>query len=1165
MTILFEGAIYKRTLFNPCERRMQDMKSMVTLLGCVARFIGQQVFPAATIGALVLGIGVAYAQTLPQATSHIETLAGPASDSNKVVFDVEEDKAYDNFQVGTGYTAEGNISVSFGTNAPVAIAGQAFTSVSAGQAYATAGGNLRYYFRVVQVGNPPWQPPSIPTLFEGSGQGQVSKGYGMFDASAFVGGYPGFPSNLFKIHWEGGPHSASFSQPLTLDLLINNQYQVLLAATAFAYSAFNLDKESNAYVYVDPTISFDQATFNARYPQNSFPLSDYYSLEFSSNVNLNPPLTATEHQVTFELDEQTTPTLGRDAIGDYVVFTTYTPVSTGVAQSDIYYQRLVNGQPVGNRVPVAVTALDERLNECSGDYIVYTSFESVTSLAGKTMLYQISTGQTRELDSANDTFLPKIYGDVVVWLKSTANGNLALIYRISWGTPVQPVVLAGPVPNPRDIDVGDRFVVWSQIVNGQYDIAAYDIQNGGIPVSVSSNPNLNERVPSTGGPWVAYQVSSAATPAVIAIHARNLDTGETRIVADNGAANSSPNIDGNLISYESNITGNWDIYVCRIAQGDTFQVTSRPDDQRLNDIHGNLVAYVDARNGNLDVFVSTLTFNINHPPILSPIGNKTVNEGQLLEFVITATDPDGNTLTYTASNLPLGATFDPLTQKFTWLPDYTQAGNYNVLFNVTDNGTPPMSASETITITVGNVNRPPVLYPIGNKQGSEGQLLQFTITATDPDGDALTYSASNLPPGATFDPISRTFSWLPTYDQAGNYPEVRFTATDSGVPSASASEAITITIGNVNRPPVLGSIGNKQVSEGQLLQFTITATDPDGDALIYSASNLPSGASFDPSTRTFIWIPSYDQAGNYPEVRFTVADNGMPPESTSEAITITVGNVNRPPVLGSIGNKQVSEGQLLQFTITATDPDRDALIYSASNLPPGATFDPATQTFSWTPGYDQAGSYPNIEFTVTDNGNPIEIDTELITITVGNVNRAPVFTPVGTQQVFENQLLQFSVMATDYDGDRFSYSTGPLQNGASFDPMSRLFSWRPDSTQAGTYTVVFYATDTGSPPMQGQLDVVINVGEVPTPCQLVDQIIQTVLSLNLRKSVENSYMANLKKVCKFVEDGKVIQAIVQLDVFIAKVVIDVVKHDISEAAGRSLVNMAINLIKIIKS
>ena len=110
------------------------------------------------------------------------------------------------------------------------------------------------------------------------------------------------------------------------------------------------------------------------------------------------------------------------------------------------------------------------------------------------MLYQISTGQTFELDSANDSFLPKIYGDVVVWLKSTANGNLALMYRISWGTPVVPVVLAGPVPNPKDIEVGDRFVVWAQIVNGQYDVAAYDIQNGGSPVSVASNSTLHERV-----------------------------------------------------------------------------------------------------------------------------------------------------------------------------------------------------------------------------------------------------------------------------------------------------------------------------------------------------------------------------------------------------------------------------------------------------------------------------------------------------------------------------------------------------------------------------------------------------------------------------------------------------------------------------------------------
>jgi hypothetical protein len=458
---------------------------------------------------------------------------------------------------------------------------------------------------------------------------------------------------------------------------------------------------------------------------------------------------------------------------------------------------------------------------------------------------------------------------------------------------------------------------------------------------------------------------------------------------------------------------------------------------------------------------------------------------------------------------------------------------------------------------------PPVLDPIGNKTVDEGQLLEFVITATDRDGDLLSYSASNLPTGAAFDPLNQTFTWTPDYTQAENY-NVLFTVTDNGTPPMSASETITITVGNVNRPPILNPIGDKTVDEGQLLQFTITAEDPDGNELIYSASNLPSGAAFDPGSQTFTWIPGYDQYGSYTDVRFIVTDKGLTPLSDQEAITIAVGNVNRPPVMGPIGSKTVAEGELLTFALTATDPDGEVLTFLADDLPNGATFDASTQEFRWTPGHDQSGNY-EVEFSVKDSGSPVEVDSEVVTITVGNVNRAPVFTPVGTQQVFENQLLQFYVMATDYDGDGITYSTSALPNGASFDANSRLFSWRPDSTQAGTYIVAFYATDNGSPQMTGQLDVVINVGDVPTPFQLVDQIIQTVLSLNLPKPIEDSYMTNLKKVSRFVEDGKMIRAIIQLDVFIAKVAIDMLQGDIGEGDGRNLINMAIDLIKLLRS
>ena len=91
---------------------------------------------------------------------------------------------------------------------------------------------------------------------------------------------------------------------------------------------------------------------------------------------------------------------------------------------------------------------------------------------------------------------------------------------------------------------------------------------------------------------------------------------------------------------------------------------------------------------------------------------------------------------------------------------------------------------------------------------------------------------------------------------------------------------------------------------------------------------------------------------------------------------------NRPPALDTIGNKTVNEGELLEFTVTATDPDGDNLTCSASNLPPGAEFYPSSQIFSWAPEYSQVGVYSNVLFTVTDDGNPPLSDEEEITITV---------------------------------------------------------------------------------------------------------------------------------------------------------------------------------------
>jgi hypothetical protein len=295
---------------------------------------------------------------------------------------------------------------------------------------------------------------------------------------------------------------------------------------------------------------------------------------------------------------------------------------------------------------------------------------------------------------------------------------------------------------------------------------------------------------------------------------------------------------------------------------------------------------------------------------------------------------------------------------------------------------------------------------------------------------------------------------------------------------------------DTNTPPTLDPIDDKTVDEGALLEFTVTASDPDFNNLTLSASNLPTGATFNPSTGVFTWTPTFDDAGAYPGIEFTATDDGDPVESTSETITITVVDVNRAPILDTIGDQVVNEGALLEFTVTASDTDFDNLVFSAANLPSGATF--VGDTFSWTPTFSQEGNYTDVEFTVTDDGGPMELDVELITITVGNVNRAPVFDPLGAQEVLETATLTFNVTATDPDLDTVVVSAGTLPMGATFT--SGVFDWTPDQTQAGIYVVEFTATDDGTPVESMTLEVSITVGDVPTPCEQNDHLIEVILT-----------------------------------------------------------------------
>ena len=178
-------------------------------------------------------------------------------------------------------------------------------------------------------------------------------------------------------------------------------------------------------------------------------------------------------------------------------------------------------------------------------------------------------------------------------------------------------------------------------------------------------------------------------------------------------------------------------------------------------------------------------------------------------------------------------------------------------------------------------------------------------------------------------------------------------------------------------------------------------------------------------------------------------------------------------------------------------------------------------------------------------------------------NTPPVFEPIGNKPVKEGELLQFTVTAVDPEGDAIAYGVRGLPAGATFDATAHLFSWQPDFAQAGSYTVVFSATDNGIPSMNTELQVLITVGDVLTPPEQINALVTTVTSLGLEKEIINSYLANLKKVETFMKGNQSNPAINQLSATINKVRHDIARGKISAVQGQALIDRASELIKIL--
>ena len=462
-------------------------------------------------------------------------------------------------------------------------------------------------------------------------------------------------------------------------------------------------------------------------------------------------------------------------------------------------------------------------------------------------------------------------------------------------------------------------------------------------------------------------------------------------------------------------------------------------------------------------------------PSLSTIPNVSMNAGATRTVNVVAVDVAGRPITLTASlpgfatlNTPTSGTGTVVTT-LTLAPTSGDVADYTGAVTATAGGVASTQIFQIMVNAAGS-NQAPVVNAPALRDVTAGSNLNFTVSASDADGDAITsLDATGKPAGATFTPngsnTSAIFSWTPGDGDAGEY-EVTFTASNSLSGSA-------VTHIHVESAPTLAinPIDDVTVAEGASISVPVNASGVPGAVITLTAS-LPTFATLNPpgtgtgavSTTITVTPPTGSTGTHHASV--TATSLGVSVTETFDIIvTGGTGTENHAPVLTAPATATVAVGSTLNFDVTATDPDGDHVDLVGSALPPGSTFHDNgdnTGTFAWSPITGQAGTHL-ASFSGNDGRGGSGSASTTITVTdVVSENHPPTVSAPATLQTDEGVNLSFTVTASDQDGDHVALSATSLPSTATFSDQGNDtgdFSWTPGSTESGVYNVIFVGDD----------------------------------------------------------------------------------------------------------
>jgi hypothetical protein len=439
-------------------------------------------------------------------------------------------------------------------------------------------------------------------------------------------------------------------------------------------------------------------------------------------------------------------------------------------------------------------------------------------------------------------------------------------------------------------------------------------------------------------------------------------------------------------------------------------------------------------------------------------GSLTVLEDGQATLTLTGSDPESDALTFSVVNGPTKGTLTGTPPNLTYKPNANANGSDSFTFRSSDGIL--NSANATFSITITPVNDAPVATA-RTISTNEDTSVAATLSGTDPDGNALTYTVMSNPTKGTLTGTPPNLTYVPNANATGS-DSFTFRVGDGTVNSANAT--VTVNITPVNDAPV-ASGRTASTAEDTGVAIALSASDIENSPLTYSIVGQPANGTLSGTPPSVTYTPKLNFSG---ADSFTFRASDGSANSGNATVNITVTPVNDPPVATALTATTRRE-TAVAVKLAGTDVENNPLTFAVVTQPANGTLSGTPPNLSYLPkvGYTGGDS-----FTYRANDGAANSANATVSISVTSGNSAPV-AQAKSLATMKNKAVAVELSATDADSNPLSFriATAPASGTLSGTPPKLSFKPATDFTGDATFTYVANDGSVDSPPATVRIKV----------------------------------------------------------------------------------------------